>query len=111
MRLQDIRKKKRVRKEIIDTVVEHLVEISGTVANPSTKQTIYCIFHLNCFSGLDSMRWIVVILGNNYPNMFQDKGSEGMIFHVFFCFFLGGGTATFSNYCSSIYDLLSLIWS
>jgi len=59
--IKDMRKLKKVRKEIIDTTVDHVVEVHGTVSNPS----------------LAVMRDIVTVMGDNYPKMFRDKGNDG----------------------------------
>ena len=38
-----MRKLKKVRKEIIDTTVDHVVEVHGTVSNPSKAYQQFCL--------------------------------------------------------------------
>ena len=57
-KIEDVRKLKKVRKEVVDIVVDHLLDIHGTVSNPRLKD----------------MRIVAIILGDKYPSMFRDNG-------------------------------------
>ena len=74
-----MRKLKKVRKEIIDTTVDHVVEVHGTVSNPSkVYHRFFSLFSLYLDnSGLAVMREIVTVMGDNYPKMFRDQGNDG----------------------------------
>ena len=58
--IQDVRRRRNVRNEIINTVVEHLVCIYRNVGNPVIGIT----------------RQIVTVMGHSYPSLFQDKGDR-----------------------------------
>ena len=58
--IQDVRRRRNVRNEIINTVVEHLVCIYRNVGNPVLGIT----------------RQIVTVMGHSYPSLFQDKGDR-----------------------------------
>ena len=77
-KIEDARKLKKVRKEILDSVVEYLVEVHGSVSNPSECKIWTIFYKLTKYNlELSTMREIVVVMGNNYPNMFQDSGITG----------------------------------
>ena len=75
--VQDVRKRKQVRTEMINTVVEFVVQIHRGVGNPSMIK----IFEINknelCIE-LAVMREIVVAMGQRYPSMFEDTGDKGI---------------------------------
>ena len=63
----------------MDVLVEHLVEVHGSVSTPSICFILLTFALILPIIGLSSMREVVVVLGNNYPKMFQDTGHEGTI--------------------------------
>ena len=58
--IQDMRSKKRVRTEIMHSVIEYMVMVYGPDEVPK----------------LAVMRDVATVMGNKYPNMFQIKGSD-----------------------------------
>ena len=52
------------------------MDIHGGISNPS-KLALFC--QIYSIPELAAMREVVVVMGNNYPNMFQDQGNKGDI--------------------------------
>ena len=69
-----------MRNEIVNTVVDYLVDIHGGISNPSKLAFSWLDFcQVFIIPELAAMREVVVVMGNNYPNMFQDQGNKGDI--------------------------------
>ena len=85
-----MRKKKKVRAELMDSVMDYLLAVYGGLGVPS-KTSKYSCFHCNIYMSLELavMRDVSTIMGFNYPNMFQDKGEHGILKKIFSIFLVG----------------------